>query len=331
MYTEQKARELVIEAGLRLVEEKLIARTWGNISARVSEEEFIITPSGMAYETLKPEDLVKVRIDDLSYEGTIKPSSEKGIHAESYRQRKDVDFIIHTHQFYASAIAAECRSTGVAPCAKYALPGTKKMVKCISAVLKQNPDDKVFLMARHGTLILGADLSETFERAEKLEADAEALFRTRVAAGVGLSQDASQDPGDAERLERYRALAKKYEHVSISRDPYVMACCRLGKRLKPYIDDFAMIAGADVLCVDDDPRKIRRALSGRNAVLIKGVGALCTGKTADDVEAVEMIVSKNAAASLYVRKARPLSRADAMLERRIYVGKYSKRKDDSSK
>ena len=66
-YTEEKARELVIEAGLRLLEEGLIARTWGNISARISEDQFIITPSGLAYETLEPEQLVKVNIMDCSY------------------------------------------------------------------------------------------------------------------------------------------------------------------------------------------------------------------------------------------------------------------------
>ncbi|MFC2662155.1 MAG: class II aldolase/adducin family protein, partial [Eubacterium sp.] len=55
-YTEEEARKLVIEAGHRLLEEGLTARTWGNISARISDSEFIITPSGMAYEDLQPEE-----------------------------------------------------------------------------------------------------------------------------------------------------------------------------------------------------------------------------------------------------------------------------------
>ena len=58
MYSESQARDLVIKAGFVLIEKKLIARTWGNISARISENEFIITPSGKAYETLSPDDLV---------------------------------------------------------------------------------------------------------------------------------------------------------------------------------------------------------------------------------------------------------------------------------
>ncbi|MBR4429986.1 MAG: class II aldolase/adducin family protein, partial [Clostridiales bacterium] len=138
-YSETEARKLVIEAGHRLLENKLIARTWGNISARISKEEFIITPSGKAYDRLSPSDLVKVRISDLSYTGSIKPSSEKGVHAAAYSLRSHVGFIIHTHQYYASAVAAECRSISSAPCASYALPGTAKLRRNVEACIKSNP------------------------------------------------------------------------------------------------------------------------------------------------------------------------------------------------
>lgn len=109
------ARALVIEAGYKLLESELVARTWGNISVRISDTEFVITPSGRAYETLTPADLVKVRIDDLSYTGNIKPSSEKGIHADAYALRPDVNFVIHTHQLYASAIGVEDQDMPFAP------------------------------------------------------------------------------------------------------------------------------------------------------------------------------------------------------------------------
>ena len=56
-YNLQEARELVINAGHQLVEEGLIARTWGNISARISDTQFVITPSGRGYDSLKPEDM----------------------------------------------------------------------------------------------------------------------------------------------------------------------------------------------------------------------------------------------------------------------------------
>ena len=81
-YTEAEARNLVILSARRLVDAGLTARTWGNLSARISDEQFVITPSGLGYDIMEPEDLVVVNISDLSYEGNRKPSSEKGIHAD---------------------------------------------------------------------------------------------------------------------------------------------------------------------------------------------------------------------------------------------------------
>ena len=104
MYTLEEGKKAVIEAGHRLLETGLIARTWGNVSARISDTQFVITPSGRTYDTLTPDDIVVVNIDDCSYEGDIKPSSEKGIHADAYALRSDVNFVIHTHQVNASAL-----------------------------------------------------------------------------------------------------------------------------------------------------------------------------------------------------------------------------------
>ena len=104
MYTLEEGKKAVIEAGHRLLETGLIARTWGNVSARISDTQFVITPSGRAYDTLTPDDIVVVNINDCSYEGDVKPSSEKGIHADAYALRSDVNFVIHTHQVNASVV-----------------------------------------------------------------------------------------------------------------------------------------------------------------------------------------------------------------------------------
>ena len=178
MYTEAEARRLVIKAGLELVEKKLIARTWGNISARISENEFIITPSGRAYESLKPEDLVKVRIDTLEYEGSIKPSSEKGVHAAVYSLRSSCSFVIHTHQFYASAVCAERKDTAFAPCAKYGLSGTKKLMNNVAAAVAANPAKKAFLMSNHGAVAAGDGYDDAFAIAEELEEQCRKLYES---------------------------------------------------------------------------------------------------------------------------------------------------------
>ena len=93
-----EAKKIVVEAGKQLVSTGLIARTWGNVSCRIDDKQFVITPSGKAYEGLTPDDIVLVNMDDLSYEGDIKPSSEKGIHAQCYLHKTEIGFVIHTHQ-----------------------------------------------------------------------------------------------------------------------------------------------------------------------------------------------------------------------------------------
>lgn len=348
-YSETEARKLVVEAGLRLLENKLVARTWGNISARISKDEFIITPSGKAYDRLTPADLVKVRLDG-SYKGNMKPSSEKGVHAAAYAQRNHVGFIIHTHQYYASAVAAECRDIRTAPCAAYALPGTTKLKKYVAESVRNNPYEDTFLMARHGTLILGSDMEDAFAKVEALEEKCKGLVEARVKLNAAEADRAF----DTSKIN-IRALP----FVKIVSDPYIMKCCEKGRTIGSFIDDFAQIVGPDMQVVDGDEWVAERALLGystnqtargligkvpmtgaldrmggqqpalnsaigRNAVLVKGVGAVCAGKTESDAEAIAMIVSKNCAAACYTKYAKPLGSIDARLQRYIYLSKYSR-------
>ena len=351
-YSETEARRLVIEAGRRLAENKLISRTWGNVSARISKDEFIITPSGRAYETLSPADLVKVRVSDCSYSGNIKPSSEKGVHASAYALRQNAGFIIHTHQFYASVVAAECRGDKKYPCAGYGLPGTEGLRKKVAACIEANPYENTFLMARHGALMLGSRMEDAFARAEQLED----VCRIRVEART----QGSSAPADAE-FDASAIGIRALPFIKIISDPYVMECCEKGKTVGSYIDDFAQIAGPDIQVVSDEWEAERALLGystkktpegvlgkmpmtgaldrmggqqpalnsaiGRNAVLVKGVGAVCAGKTESDADAIAEIVSKNCAAACYVKYAKPLGAIDARLQRYIYLSKYSKQID----
>lgn len=315
-YTEQEARALIIKAGHRLLEEKLIARTWGNISARISDTQYIITPSGRAYDTLRPEDLVKVNIKGVSYEGRYKPSSEKGVHTAAYQLRKDVDFVIHTHQFYASAVCAEEVDTLFAPCAPYGLPGSKKLKKAVARTICSNPQHKAILMARHGALCLGRDFDDAFAVVEKLEAQCKTLFDARVPVGRRVYDGSFA----AEKI-------KGIPFVRWENDPITLEWSRHGTPLRPYIDDFAQMVGCRAPLCKAKPRIAARLLKRYSAVILADSGAVCTADTADDALAVSMIVQKNCAAALYAAGSRPLSMADALRQRRIYLKKYSKQKD----
>lgn len=353
-YTEQEARRLLIRAGRELTEKGLVARTWGNISARISEDTFLITPSGRTYDSLSEEDFVEVGLADLAWEKDgLKPSSEKGLHAEVYRLRPTVDFIIHTHQHYASVIGITGQSFPFAPVARYALPGTKQLAGRVAFSLQINPEHRAFLMQKHGALCLGETYEEAFSQAEKLEEAAEARYRSAVGE---VTAEPSCDLGSSWRCgeeflltcegetraypirdlpavappvaKRHAALYRDggVNFVLPSSDAEVLAVGQTGRVLPAYLDDFAQIAGETVFAVRNG-KNAPLALTGRNAVLIAGAGALCTGRTRADAEAVLHILRKNAAAALYARAVggvKPLTAADAFVQRAVYRMKYEK-------
>lgn len=174
------AKETVIEAGKQLVKYGLIVRTWGNISCRISDTQFVITPSGKPYESLTPDDIVTVNIEDLEYEGDVKPSSEKGIHAQCYKLRPDVNFVIHTHQMNASIVSAlgmditgiEGRSAEIIGneivMGGYGLPGTKTLRKGVVSAIKRTTSNAV-IMAHHGALCMGVDFDSALAVANEVE------------------------------------------------------------------------------------------------------------------------------------------------------------------
>lgn len=327
-YTESEARELVLSAGLELVRRGLIARTWGNISARISDTECIITPSGRTYDSLKPEELVKLNVNDLTYPGTIKPSSEKGLHAEVYKLRPEINFIIHTHQYYASIVGLEGRDYPFAAATEYGMPGTRKLSDNVAKAVAANPEQKNFFMTRHGSLSLGTDMDDAFTKAQELE-DA---CKARVCDRFSLIRTDGSFKED-EEFFRQLAMAVRdtygFKNVSFVTTPDVVERSRVLRPLIPRIDDFAMICGPDVKCADKTLKSAISALRGRSAALIENMGAVCVGNSEDDVSAAAMILAKNCACDRYaaiVPGCGHVSKPEAMLQRSVYIRKYSKQK-----
>ncbi len=188
-YEIEEAKRLVVEAGKKLIETGLIARTWGNVSARISDTQFVITPSGRAYEDLTPEEIVVVNIDDCSYEGDIKPSSEKGVHAAAYRHHPTVDFVIHTHQKAATIVSItgmEIRNVydefkGVlgdkVPVADYAMSTTDSLRKKVEMCIMMNPNARAVMLMHHGTLCMGNNYEHAFALADTLEKCCERVIK----------------------------------------------------------------------------------------------------------------------------------------------------------
>ncbi len=399
-YTESEARSLVIEAGKRLLETGLIARTWGNVSARISDTQFVITPSGKPYDTLNPEELVVVNIDDCSYEGDIKPSSEKGIHADAYKHRADVNFVIHTHQVRASVVGASGipistvpqKYAGVlgsfVPVADYGMPSTGTLRKAVEQVYIDFEGSKAFLMEHHGAVCLGESYEDAFNVSETLEklckdvihkayrvfqgtADysRKDMIQTYIKAnGVGQLPEYVTDFGESERNgnvftvtykngnsftvdiktglsdseEELPKTAMVHAEIYKSSDVTCIRHCTninvvgysvLGASIKPRLDDFAQIAGVKIKCVlwngsRNSAKEIAQAGKGKNVILIKGLGAVCTGNKKSDLEAVELVLSKECQTQFgatFFGAGDPLSAVDCNIMRMIYVNKYSKK------
>jgi L-ribulose-5-phosphate 4-epimerase len=358
------AKQKVVDAGIRLVESGLIARTWGNVSCRISDTHFVITPSGRNYLSLSTSEIVKVAIADLSYEGSVIPSGEKGIHAEIYSHCPDVNFVIHTHQENASVLSAMGFESipasakypllgGKIICAPYALPGTKRIRQGVAKAL-ESATGNALILKNHGAVCFGKDDEEAFLVATHLEQICEELisaqypkplakkatfsscrtangFLVKLPGGERLEVDMRESVGIIPRdLAIHLAIYKGRKEINFIHhvaSGNVLAFSLADLSLRPFVDDFAQIIGTKVKTVDDNPKSIAAALKNTCAVFMKGQGALCCGADEMDVKAVEMILEKCCKAKLcgeFFGGAKPIGWLDSRLLRNVYLKKYSK-------
>jgi L-fuculose-phosphate aldolase len=181
-------RQTLIDAARRMQAAGLNRGTAGNLSVRAGESAgvgFLITPTGMAYEALEGEDIVRVRLDGSS-EGRRKPSSEWRFHRDLYAGRPDVGAIVHAHSPFATSLA--CLRRDIPPfhymiarfggdsvrCAGYATFGTQALS---DAVLLAIADRRACLLANHGMLVVGDDLQQALDLGVELEALCEQYWR----------------------------------------------------------------------------------------------------------------------------------------------------------
>lgn len=181
-----KEREEVIKYSIKLNTDNLSPLRSGNISLRGYEDDiegFFITPSGKKYETLKPEDIVFLSLNEekdfLAWFNSGKnPSSEWRFHQDIYKNRWEAKAIVHAHSTHATAVSTHRKS--IPPfhymialaggedikCAEYATFGTHELSVNIINALKNR---KACLMANHGQVAFGDNLSKAFELAQEVE------------------------------------------------------------------------------------------------------------------------------------------------------------------
>lgn len=324
------ARELICDTGRELLNTGLVARTWGNVSCRLDEKHFLITPSGLDYLKTTPEDIACVELKTMQWEGKRKPSSEKGVHAAAYELFPEVGFVIHTHQSCASAIglagfesldmtSAEREALGGAAKAEYGLPGMKKLKNAVRAAM-QTGSHTVF-MVNHGVVVCGRDKKQAMERVQLLEEICRRNLRVSTSAPKRLAGKKVSALMDAVRAEIPTA--------ELSGGDYAVMWANTKKTLHAQLDDMAQMLGSHVNCVKASPRKVVKALRERDAVFVQGVGAVVKAIDPDDREALRLLTEKSALCALHtaVTGARArLGTVDTALMRFVYKKKYSKRK-----
>ena len=172
------ARSQIVTAGIKMVEQKMIAGSWGNLSIKIDTSRCAITPSGRSYDSLNTEDIVVVDMQGNKIKGALIPSSETPLHLAIYNAIPAAQAIVHTHSVYASACAALHRSIpaliedlvqiigGSVDVAEYALPGTKVLAENALIALQNK---KAALLANHGVVCWGNSLETALMAAEIVE------------------------------------------------------------------------------------------------------------------------------------------------------------------
>ena len=166
----------------------------GNFSARYGDK-ILITSSGSANGYLSEEELVLMDFDGNLIEGAKKPSSEKMLHAEFYKQRPDVNYIIHVHSPYLSSFAC-CHIPldepvmaenvfyfGQIPLAEYGLPSSMDLVEKTAKYFKEY--DAV-LMANHGFIVASKTIEDAYLKLELAESYAQVVLNTEILGGACL-------------------------------------------------------------------------------------------------------------------------------------------------
>ncbi len=213
MSREQKIRDdyktLIVETGLEMVRLGITVGTWGNISVRDPDTDYMyISPSGMDYTAIQPRHVVVMDLDLNVVDGTAEPSVEKHMHGAVYRHRKDVHAVVHTHPTWSSVFGvirqplpavsedfAQIVGAEITYCDRYELPGTPELGQAAIEALGGN---NAVLLPNHGALSVGRDMRFALKVAMVLEKNAQIYLFARLLGEPVLFKDE-----DVETMQRF--------------------------------------------------------------------------------------------------------------------------------
>ncbi|TMH11728.1 MAG: class II aldolase [Betaproteobacteria bacterium] len=193
-------RAAIIATAIQMNERRINSGKSGNVSAR-TETGFLITPTGLPYESMRPEDIVRVTLGGVAT-GPRLPSSEWRFHRDIYVERPDAGAIVHAHSPFATTLA--CLGRGIPAfhymvavaggkdirCAPYATFGTQELSDGALVALSRR---HACLLANHGMIAVEASLEAALALAIEVEALAEQYWRALQIGAPNLLSDAEMD------------------------------------------------------------------------------------------------------------------------------------------
>ncbi len=180
----------ICRVGARMWRQGFCAGSDGNISARLDDDLIVITPSGVSKGDMRPDTMCVIRVDDGEHIHGPSPSSERAVHLAVYRERHDVEAVIHSHAPKSTAWACTGLPLpdavhpeaelllGRIPVVPYVTPGTGLLAEATAKAL--TPCTAAMLLGSHGTVTLGDSLEGALARLEMLEAYCRLVIELRV-------------------------------------------------------------------------------------------------------------------------------------------------------
>lgn len=192
MLSYTRERELILTIGQRMFAKDMVASNDGNISIRLSDDKYLITPTGVSKGFMRAEELCVIDGNGAVVEGSSRPSSEYKMHLEVYRRRRDVNACVHAHPRVATAFAVSRTelnklslpevvfSVGSIRLAAYASPSSAELPLRVAEKIM---DCDALLLANHGALTVDATPMGAYYKMETLEHFASISLYARLLGG----------------------------------------------------------------------------------------------------------------------------------------------------
>jgi L-fuculose-phosphate aldolase len=195
---EYKLKEQICEIGRRIYARGFAAANDGNITIRLNDREVLCTPTMVSKGFMKPEDVCKVDYEGKQLAGTRKRTSEVLLHLAVYKQRPDINAVVHCHPPHATAFAVAHEPIpkcvlpevevflGEVPIAEYETPGTTRFAETIVPYVR---DCNTIILANHGTVSFGPSLENAYFNTEIIDAYCKILTLARQLGRVNYFTD----------------------------------------------------------------------------------------------------------------------------------------------